>query len=285
MRKLLFISIVFILLGIFIICMGSNEIETVNLKKMNLDERVEVLKNINNVNTENVQKYDFKNILKQIHLTTEVYGNSQSFLDTVVEIKGEVPLEEAFEIYKIEKETRKGVLPVEEKDILFIGNSLIDGIRLYGGSECQFLCKVGVSLDGLKSKIYSQIANKEFRVVVIGMGTNELGSYEEEHFKESYEDLINWVYGVNPEVKIYCLSIPPVSSNKSNSNTLFTNENVKEYNGYIREICDEFSIDYIDNMLFFGNVLQSNWTGDGIHLTGNVYSNWYSYVMKNIIGD
>lgn len=214
---------------------------------------------------------------------TKVYGNPNSCLDTVVELKGEMSLDEAFERYKIEKETRKGIVLIKEEDVLFIGNSLIEGIRLYSNSDCQFLCKVGISLDGLKSKIYSQMTEQKFRLVVIGMGSNEMGSYDETHFKNSYNELINHIYSINPETKIYCLSVPPVSANKSNSNALFTNENVKIYSKYIKEICNERGLSYIDNVPFFGNVLQSDWTCDGIHLSGKVYLNWYSYIMENII--
>ena len=75
----------------------------------------------------------------------------------------------------------------KETDILFIGNSLTEGMRITVETENDFICKSGVSLDGLD---LTGIESMEFKVVVINMGTNELGIYDEEHFKTSYRALM-----------------------------------------------------------------------------------------------
>lgn len=179
------------------------------------------------------------------------------------------------------KENRK-VPIIDTNNLIFVGNSLVEGLRLYSESANQFYCKVGVSLEGLKDNIYSQLQQSNCEIVIIEMGTNELGVYSEKDFIDSYLDLITLVRNKNPDSLIYCLSIPPVSENKSKSSEYFNNQNVQRYNEYIKEFCNRNNLKYIDNTAFFGDVLNSNWTGDGIHLKGRIYKDWYSYIIENL---
>lgn len=169
-----------------------------------------------------------------------------------------------------------------DKDILFIGNSLTVGMMQTTNSNNTFLCKTGISLDGLKENIYEEIKEKEFKVAIIGMGTNELGFYTKEQFKNSYNELILHIKTVNPNAKIICMSVPPVTKWKSDSNSNFTNKNAKTYNGYIEEICKENNLIYLDNTEFFDEELKDDWSGDGIHFTGKIYQNWYEWIIENI---
>ena len=174
-------------------------------------------------------------------------------------------------------------LNIDTNNMVFIGNSLVEGLRLYSESNNVFLCKVGIDLKGLKSDIYKKLKNYSCETVVIGMGTNELGYYTEETFKNCYKDLIAYIRSINPETNIICLSIPPVSEKKSNSSDNFNNYNVKKYNGYIQDIiAEDTSLLFVDNKDFFGEVLSTDFTGDGIHLRGKVYQKWYQYIIEKI---
>ena len=173
-------------------------------------------------------------------------------------------------------------ISVNTNNILFIGNSLVEGIRLCNQTNHDFLSITGISLDGLKSNIYNQIPNYSCNTVIIGMGTNELGSYSESQFKNSYKDLINKIYSVNKNSKIICMSIPPITNSRSSYDTLFNNTNVQKYNKYIEEICNETNTIYLDNTPFFGYTLNEEWSGDGIHLIGYVYIDWYDFIISQI---
>lgn len=172
---------------------------------------------------------------------------------------------------------------VENDRIMFIGNSLVEGLRLNNDSNNQFYCKVGVSLSGLRSKIYGQIDNASFDIAVIEMGTNELGGWSAEDFKSSYIDLIDRILSNNPSAKVICLSIPPVSQSRDNSGSRFNNKNVTLYNKHIESVAASFDQTiYLDCSPFFGDILKSNWTGDGIHLSSSVYREWYNYIIDKI---
>ena len=114
------------------------------------------------------------------------------------------------------------------------------------------------------------------------MGTNELGLYSEELFKLEFKELIEHIRGINEDSVIICLSIPPVSSIKSSQDSMLNNDSVMLYNEYLKEISETNDLIYIDNSEFFGEVLQSNWTGDGIHLNMGIYKEWYSFILEKI---
>ena len=201
------------------------------------------------------------------------YGNG-----AVVEIVNNVPLQTLSEYYL--NQTKK--LGIDTDNLVFIGNSLVEGLRIGSNGQNNFICKVGISLDGLKSNYYNKLYNYSCDTVVIGMGTNELGYYDESRFKDSYMDLVNHIRSINSDCTVICLSIPPVSQNKSNSSSYFNNSNVKKYNEFIKELCEENNLYFIDNTPFFGEVLSSKWTGDGIHMSGSVYREWYKFVIEKI---
>lgn len=171
---------------------------------------------------------------------------------------------------------------IDNSNLVFVGNSLIEGLSIVSNDSNIYLTKVGVTLEGLKSNIYKSLESYSCDVVVIGMGTNELGSYGEELFKSEFKDLIEHIRGINEDSVIICLSIPPISDRKSSQDELFNNSNVGLYNQYIKEMVDSENLIYIDNTEFFGTVLNSTWTGDGIHLTGVVYKEWYSFILEEI---
>ena len=50
----------------------------------------------------------------------------------------------------------------------------------------------------------------------------------------------------------------------------------------IKDICEENDLIYLDNTKYFGDCLNSNWTGDGIHLKGNIYKEWYDFIIEEI---
>ena len=205
-------------------------------------------------------------------------GIKITFKQSVVEETAEIIVNNTDDTLSMVKQDK------EVDDILFIGNSLVEGFRLTANTKDKFICEVGISLKGLK-KYFSQIEKYPCDFVAIEMGTNELGSYSEEEFKSEYLNLINKIFEVNENAKIYCISIPPVSQRKSDNSEYFNNNNVEKYNKYILDICEENNLVYIDSTPFFGYILDSSITGDGIHLIGKKYIEWFNFVRDFIIED
>lgn len=197
-----------------------------------------------------------------MHKLTEGYDMAREYLISVIPPKPE----------KIELDVDKN------QDILFVGNSLTEGMHYTVDSDNTFLSKNGISLDGLK---LSAIRNMDFKVVIINMGTNELGHYSEERFKTSYQKLIDVILETNPEAYIMCCSVPPVAEQTDYSKE-YNNENARLYSTYIQDICEANNLCYIDNSEFFGDILQDSWTGDGLHYYGKIYQEWYDFLLSKI---
>jgi len=165
--------------------------------------------------------------------------------------------------------------------LLFLGNSLISGIKSNSGRagrQDSFICKVGISLKEFNSKYPAKASNCDFDAVVVEMGSNELGVYSEEQFLEEYTKLIDYF-----NCPVFCLSIPPVNEAKSHYAKRVCNRNVLLYNGFVERVCEETGAVYVDCSEFFGDVLDSAWTGDGLHLKSGVYAQWYVWLLNQIL--
>ena len=156
----------------------------------------------------------------------------------------------------------------------FVGNSLMEGMRLNSSDGYDFFCKVGISIGDLNRKL---TLPAYYNIAIIEMGSNELGAYSEKNFKSGYTTLIDTL-----GCPCYCLSIPPCNETKSNYTARVNNENVKLYNSYIQDVCASTGATYIDCTEFFGESLQADWTRDGLHLTSSVYSQWYQWVLDKV---
>ena len=156
----------------------------------------------------------------------------------------------------------------------FVGNSLVEGLRLNSDDGYPFYCEVGISLPTLNRNL---TLPDEYDIAIIEVGSNELGAYSEESFKGAYKELIETL-----NCPCYCLSIPPINWTKSRYAARVNNTNVRLYNDYIRSVCSETGATFVDCSDFFGDTLPAEWTRDGLHLTSSSYANWYQWIVQKI---
>lgn len=163
---------------------------------------------------------------------------------------------------------------LEYEKPFFVGNSLIEGMRLNSDDGYPFCCKVGISLKQLNDTLGKPT---EYDCAIIEMGSNELGVYDSDEFVNEYIALIQTL-----DCPCFCLSIPPVNEGKSKYAARVNNKNVERYNDYIQEVCERTGAEYIDCTPFFGETLDSDWTHDGLHLGPSHYADWYCWVLEQI---
>lgn len=194
----------------------------------------------------------------------------------------QIPTEEIIK-YLVEETSEEHTPTVEEREppqYLFIGNSLVTGLKGASQEKNSFVCKVGISLNELNRKHVPSALKKAHNTVVIEMGTNELGVYSKDEFVTGYTELVEAFNGED----IYCLSIPPINERKSSYRKSVNNSNVQLYNSYIEEVCNATGATYLNCEGFFGNTLNSDWTGDGIHLKSDIYAEWLLWITTIIEG-
>lgn len=188
------------------------------------------------------------------------------------------PTEQIIEnVTLIEKEQIKKL-----DEVLFMGNSLTCGIQLTTeGSE--FIAVGGATLQSMReSGRYNEIKNKNFDVVVVAFGTNELGAVTKQKMSDEISILCKEIYKANEDAVIIISSTPPVSAYRDSIGDRINNNNVKEMNKWLNEISFEQGLYYIDNSEFFGDMLLFEQTDDGVHLKGYLYQEWYSFILEKI---
>lgn len=156
----------------------------------------------------------------------------------------------------------------------FVGNSLVEGLRLNSDDGFDFWCEVGISLKELNARL---VIPEDFDCVVVEMGSNELGAYGRDKFVSQYEELLSRF-----DVPCFCVSIPPVNEGKSKYAERVCNANVESYNEWVRDVCAETGATFVDASEFFGDSLPSDWTGDGLHLRPGVYASWYEWILESV---
>ena len=182
-------------------------------------------------------------------------------------------------------------------DALFIGDSRTVGLSEYADlGDATFFADVGmnsfkvldekVSVDGVgKVKLEQLLQSKQFGKVYILLGINELGCSTESIIAE-IQKLIDVVEEYQPDSLIFLQANLHVTKKKSSSDETYNNENINKLNKAIEELADGEKIFYIDvNEIFSdseGN-LNSELSGDGIHVSAKGYKKWEEWFLTKQI--
>ena len=88
-------------------------------------------------------------------------------------------------------------------------------------------------------------------------------------FQKKYGELIDRIREINPNAQIYIQSVLPVSEKKSETDSVYNNKKIAEYNQLLQELAAEKKVFYVNVAEAVadskGNIPDSN-TVDGVHL-------------------
>ena len=183
-----------------------------------------------------------------------------------------------------------GKVPLQEaaaddnffSDAAFLGNSLVDGFRLYSGLKtCDVYASTSMTVLGA-GELVAQMPQGTYGKVYILLGINEIG-YEPDYFKEQYSALLDTIQASQPNAEIYIMSLTPVSAAKSAQGT-FTMERVLAYNEKLLELAEEREMWYLDLVEALADdtgYLPANVTTDGVHFTAEEYAVWLEYLRTH----
>lgn len=112
----------------------------------------------------------------------------------------------------------------------------------------------------------------EYLVITLGINGGVAGYFEEKQFKASYRKVIEAVKKNSPETVMILQNIFPVASNIDNKKyPKITNQNIDTANGWVRDIAEEYGLNYLDSkecLMGVDGYMQSSYqSGDGIHMT------------------
>lgn len=183
---------------------------------------------------------------------------------------------------------------------VFIGDSRTEGLLLYSGvANLNGFCYKGLSLDKLKTDrsitvkdrsgrftCYEAIEITKYGSYYIMFGINELGWSDFDIFIEYFNQLIDKIISVNPRAVIYVESILPVTKSKSQSNSVFTKENVDTLNQRLLDMCssrgDVIYLDIASSVSDEEGYLKDEWTVDGVHCTADACKKIIEYIRYHV---
>jgi len=165
-------------------------------------------------------------------------------------------------------------------DAAFLGNSLVDGFRLFSGlTTCDYYAATSMTVLGAGSLI-QQMAAEQYGKIYILLGINEIG-YDADVFKGQYADMLDTIMEQQPDADIYIMGLSPVSEYKSSTDKTFTMTRVRLYNEKLLELAQEkdcYYIDLVDALADETGYLPANVTSDGVHFSAAHYQVWSEYL-------
>ncbi len=191
--------------------------------------------------------------------------------------------------------------PVDDEffsDAAFIGNSLMDGFRLFSGlTTCDYYAATSMTVAGVGSKvcitldngssgtILDGIAQKPYGKVYILLGINEIG-YEVSKFTELYGNMLDSIEASQEACDIYIMGLTPVSAAKSAAGDGFSMTRINSYNEALRNLAAErghYYLDLVEALAGDDGFLPSSETTDGVHFSVNIYMKWLDYVKTHYV--
>ena len=168
-------------------------------------------------------------------------------------------------------------------DAAFLGNSLVDGFRLFSGlTTCDVYAVTSMTVMGAGSLIGQMNANQYGKVYIL-LGINEIG-YEADYFKTQYSDMLDTIMSGQPDADIYIMGLSPVSAHKSATDSTFTMDRVRLYNEKLLELASEkgcYYIDLCEALSDESGYLPASVTSDGVHFSASHYQVWLEYLRTH----
>lgn len=165
-------------------------------------------------------------------------------------------------------------------DAAFVGNSLVDGFRMFSGlTNCDYYAKASMTILGVGDYL-TQMSSIEYGKVYMLLGINEL-TYSLDKLMEAYGRAVDRITKDHPGVLIYIMGVSPVSAAKDASSKTFTMANVRRFNERLIQLAEEKNCYYIDLCDAMGGddgFLSADVTTDGIHFKPSGYKVWLDYL-------
>ena len=180
-------------------------------------------------------------------------------------------------------------------DAVFLGDSRLDGFRLYAGpSGATYFTEAGAKAlsiqeknterlpDGSKVPMLKALEGKTFSKVYLNLGMNNLGDYDlQKEFVEAYAQDIDRIRAIQPDCDIYLMTLFPVTAEQEAKGSYVNNRAIDDLNSCIRYLAAQKGTYLLEvgGLLRDGDGnLPSEDSFDGIHLTPDACKLWRGYL-------
>ena len=182
------------------------------------------------------------------------------------------------------------------KDAIFLGNSIMLGLKEYTDIKGTFYSKVSLNVDSAFTTKFVKTGgktlsamdavkrNNKFTKVYIMFGTNELGWEYPSIFIEKYEKIIDTIRRKNPDAVVYVLSILPVTKSHSDSDKYENIKRINKYNKMLIDMSKKKGATYLDVGSALSNdkgYLPESASFDGIHIGPKLCKKWVNFLKTH----
>lgn len=181
-------------------------------------------------------------------------------------------------------------------DALFVGDSRIEGMCLYSGLDnADFGYKEGLTVyDLMTAELYDSknslatlmetLSKKSYGKIFMMIGINELGKKTTQDYALQYKANLEQIRTLQPNAKIFIMGIMNVSSEYSESNDVFNNDNINSKNVAIAGLANGMDAFYFDINPIISDEqggIKEEYTWDGIHLKAQYYNLITDFLMEH----
>lgn len=185
-------------------------------------------------------------------------------------------------------------------DAAFIGDSRIDGFRLYSGiKNGEFIVHTGLSIfqvekkdityKGQKMKVLEALKKGEYKKVYVSLGVNELGMNNDTGYRDRFAKLMDDIRAQQPDATIYIQLLIPVNEKKCREKGIASyieNGHLQIYNDILREVAQEkhvFLVDPAEELTNETGEPPYESVADGVHFQREPYKQWFDYLKRHTI--
>lgn len=177
-------------------------------------------------------------------------------------------------------------LPVEEGDIVFLGNSITDGgefQELFGIENVKNRGIVGDVISGVRKRLHQVTDGKPSKIFLL-IGINDVShGLTAEKIAAAYEQLVEEIREQSPTSTLYIQSVLPINNDFRRYKNLLGREDViPRLNEMLVDIAGRNDAVYVDLWPVFADEqsgkMKKEYTTDGLHLSGAGYKLWAATV-------
>jgi|GEM_PF-248313 lysophospholipase L1-like esterase len=176
-------------------------------------------------------------------------------------------------------------LPVDNKTIMFLGDSLIQN-----GEWSELLNNANIinrgvigQWSGVLQNRLPQILNNAPQSIFLMTGINDLKAHSPEDTATTLAEIVKEINILRPSTTVYLQSILPV--NNGIKDTGRTNADILQLNRLAQTLCTQLECQFIPLHAHFTNEsghLDARYSDDGVHLNGEGYQKWSAQLTPYI---
>lgn len=197
---------------------------------------------------------------------------------------------------------KEAATPVDDSyfsDAAFIGDSRMQGFQNASGiTQGTFFTSVGMSLATMQNEaviptsegnvtVAAALSGGNYGKVYIMLGTNDLGEYDWDSFKEGFIACTERFREIQPNAIFYICSVIYVEESKITSGSSYvTNANVDKINSILLDICESEGYYYLDlNEILsngYGSLIEGA-SSDGVHVYEKYCQQMLAYMKSHYV--